>query len=133
MYSTFFMHSEIQKNLSKVYLLRSVQVVSSTTMFQKQFNDKGPIKLQKIGIDLTLNRPNKISKNYHQPNSAQTRAYICLTVFRLCTHTVLGKLKIAKSSDLFSETLNLNSKGVKGFFHHIFKTPHKEHCTRKLN
>ena len=93
-------------------------------MFQKQFNDKGPIKLQKIGIDLTLNRPNKISKNYHQPNSAQTRAYICLTVFRLCTHTVLGKLKIAKSSDLFSETLNLNSKGVKVFFI-IFLKPTK--------
>ena len=53
MYSTFFMHSEIQKNLSKVYLLRSVQVVLTKAsyyirrllnMFQKQFNDKGPFR-----------------------------------------------------------------------------------------
>ena len=55
---TFFMHSGMQKNLNKVYLLRSVGFDESQLfvdlvlhMFQKQFNDKGPIKLQRMGIN----------------------------------------------------------------------------------
>ena len=40
------MHSEIQKNLSKVYLLRSVQVVLTKASYSStnKYYDKGPFR-----------------------------------------------------------------------------------------